>query len=309
VERPVKTILLTGGSGFIGRNILESRLASRFLVLAPRHSELDFMDEDRVREFLRTHLVDVVIHAAAKPSHRNVLCPMNTLQPNLRMFFNLVQNAAHYSRLIVIGSGAVYDKRHYRPLMAEEYANEHVPIDDLGLCRHVIYRHIEATRQDAYELRLFGIFGKYEDYAIRFISNAICKTVFDLPITLRQNRVFSYLSIEDFLRILEFFIEEDPPERIWNIVPDERVELLHLAESVRELSGSRHPVVVGAHGMGSEYSGDNRRFRTWKPNFQFTPISVTIRGLYSWYVMQRASIRRELLLADPQEPRPRREGI
>ena len=53
------------------------------------------------------------------------------------------------------------------------------------------------------ELRLFGVFGRHEDYAIRFISNAICKTLFDLPITLRQNRTFSYLYVDDLGPIVE----------------------------------------------------------------------------------------------------------
>ncbi len=62
------------------------------------------------------------------------------------------------------------------------------------------------------ELRLFGVFGPHEDYAIRFISNAICKALFGLPITLRQNRTFSYLFIDDLGPIVERFLTA--PRRI-----------------------------------------------------------------------------------------------
>ena len=41
----MKRILLTGGSGFIGRNILESNLAEKYEIIAPRHCELDLLDD------------------------------------------------------------------------------------------------------------------------------------------------------------------------------------------------------------------------------------------------------------------------
>jgi len=44
-------VLLTGGSGFIGRNILESFLAEKYNIVAPRHAELDLIDDDAVKHF------------------------------------------------------------------------------------------------------------------------------------------------------------------------------------------------------------------------------------------------------------------
>lgn len=76
-----------------------------------------------------------------------------------------------------------------------------------------------------YDLRIFGIFGKYEDYAIRFISNAICKTLFDLPITVKQDRNFDYIFVEDLMTVLEFFIEARPKYKAYNITPASSVSL------------------------------------------------------------------------------------
>jgi len=43
-------ILITGGSGFIGRNLAE-QLASTYEVLAPSSAELDLLKEQAVREY------------------------------------------------------------------------------------------------------------------------------------------------------------------------------------------------------------------------------------------------------------------
>lgn len=67
----MKTILLTGGSGFIGRNILESPLVEKYLIDAPSSKELNVADEKSVAQYFVSHHPDIVIHAAVKPTHRN----------------------------------------------------------------------------------------------------------------------------------------------------------------------------------------------------------------------------------------------
>ena len=53
-------ILLTGGTGFIGRNLSE-HLSEAHGVLTPTHSELDLADNRAVDAWFRTHEVDAVI--------------------------------------------------------------------------------------------------------------------------------------------------------------------------------------------------------------------------------------------------------
>ena len=54
-----------------------------------------------------------------------------------------------------------------------------------------------------YELRLFGVFGPYEDWQVRFLSNACARAVWDMPLVIRQNVFFDYLDVDDLGRILE----------------------------------------------------------------------------------------------------------
>lgn len=290
-------LLLTGGSGFIGRNIRESFLSDKYRLLSPTSKELNLSDEKSVDAYFRDHQIDVVIHAAVKPGHRNARDHSNVFYTNTRMFFNLERHKEKYGKMLVLGSGAIYDNRYYRPKMKEEEWTDFIPSDEHGYCKYVCEKVI-AHSINIYDLRIFGIFGKYEDYAIRFISNAICKTLFDLPITIKQNRKFDYLYIDDLMPVLDWFIENSPNFTSYNITPDCSVSLYDLALLVKELSGKDLPILVSEEGLGLEYSGDNGRLRSEVPSLRFTPLVDSISKLISWYESQKATLDINNLLID-----------
>ena len=294
-------ILVTGGSGFIGRNLVE-HLSRSHEVLAPTHAELDLTDDRSVDAWFREREVDVVIHGAVRPGHRNAADPSRQLWTNLRMFFGLMRNAQRFSRLVFLSSGAVYDIA--RPLdhVAEAQLGASLPSDDHGLSKYAIAEYLEqlhGTRAaDVVELRLFGVFGKHEDYAIRFVSNAICKSLCGLPITLRQNRTFSYLYVDDLGPIVDQFLTRPHAEAAYNVVPDWTDDLYDLAEHVRARSGRDLPILVGTAGNGLPYSASNERLRREIPDVTFTPVGSAVDDLYDWYAANLGSIDRSVLLAD-----------
>jgi UDP-glucose 4-epimerase len=294
-------VMVTGGSGFIGRNLVEY-LARSHDVLAPAHSELDLADSEALDAWFARHNVDVVVHGAVRPGHRNAPDPSRQLWTNLRMFYNLVRNSRRFGRLVVLGSGAVYDVAQPLDRVSEEHFGSSLPSDEHGLSKYVIASFLEQARAnvelDAVELRLFGVFGRYEDYAIRFISNAICKCLFDLPITLRQNRTFSYLYVDDLGPIVERFLVGGHAQAAYNIVPDWTSDLYNLAEQVKARSGKDLPILVGMPGNGLPYCASNERIRREFADVAFTPTDTAIDDLYRWYEANRAAIDRKALLID-----------
>lgn len=293
----MKTILLTGGSGFIGRNILESFLAEKYNILYPSSSELNLSDENSVNDYFRKYTIDIVIHAAVKPCHRNAKDFSELFYTNTRMFFNLERHRHDYEKMLVIGSGAIYDMRYYRPKMREEEWIDYIPSDEHGYCKYVCEKVIESST-NIYDLRVFGIYGKYEDYAIRFISNAICKALFDLPITIRQNRKFDYLYVNDLMPILDWFIENTPQYYSYNITPDQSISLFNLALMVKDISDKDLPIHIYKDGLGLEYSGDNAKLKNEYKDIKYTPIYTGVKELYSWYEKHIDQLDRNLLLTD-----------
>jgi UDP-glucose 4-epimerase len=289
-------ILLTGGSGFIGRNLRE-HLARRHAVLAPRHAELDLLDEENVRAWLATHPVDAIVHSATIPGHRNAPVAPNLALKNLKMFLHLTLHAPRAIRAVILGSGAEYDVSRMGPRVREEDAGSLVPQDETGISK-LICSLVAAGDTRFVHLRPFGVFGPHEDWAIRFISNAICKTLFDRPITLRQNRRLDYVSVGDLATVAEHFLEHGGRHRAYNVTPDETPDLLGLARLVRDISGKDIPIRVAGDGTGPEYTGDNSRLKAEIPGLRFTPIREAISRLYAWYAERRSLIHEEALVTD-----------
>lgn len=291
-------ILLTGASGFIGKNIKESFLSEKYHIFAPDRTELDcFNDASVERFFSNKSFFDVVIHSAAKPGHRNASETTALFNTNSRMIFNLLKYKDSWGKLLNMGSGAIYDMEHYQPKMKEEYFGTHIPSDEHGYNKY-IFGSLFPHYKNAIDFRIFGIFGKFEDYAIRFISNAICKSLVDLPITIRKNRKFDYVFIDDLLPILDYFISNDVKYSEYNITPDKSIELLKVAELVREISGKKIPIKIAEAGLGLEYSGDNTRLKNEYRGVKFTPVEIAIEKLFDWYKINLPNIKKDLLLID-----------
>jgi len=293
-----KRILLTGASGFIGKNIQESFLATKYQILVPTSRDLNCADDASVERFFQQNQVDIVIHAAVKPSHRNAKDFSNLFYTNTRMFFNLEKQQDKYEKMLVIGSGAIYDGENYRPKVKEEQYIDFIPKDEHGYCKYVCAKSIENSR-NIYDLRVFGIFGKYEDYTIRFISNAICKAIFDLPITIKQNRKFDYLYIDDLMPILDWFIQNTPQFHSYNITPDHSISLQDLALLIKKLTNKPDLSINIAHdGNGLEYSGNNSRLKAEFSGLGFTTISDAVIDLYNWYIANMSLVEYKSLLVD-----------
>jgi UDP-glucose 4-epimerase len=289
-------VLITGGSGFIGRNLAEA-LNDTYKILSPSRQELDLLDEEAVRRYFTERQVDIVVHSATTPGHRNAKPVPDLAVRNLKMFFALARSRAHYRKMIFLSSGAVYDMRYYRPKMKEEYFDTHVPHDEHGFSKYVCAKYIEEVDK-ILELRLFGVFGKYEDYEIRFISNAICKSIVGLPITIKQNRRFDYLYVDDLATVVDHFITHDAKYKTYNVTPDQAVDLGSIARMIGEISGKPAETVIKDEGCGIEYSGDNTRLRESLPQLRLMPLSRSISSLYVWYEQNRHLINKEALLVD-----------
>ena len=277
----MKKILITGAGGFIGRNLKE-QLEEHYQVLTPDKSELDLCDTSLVRSYLDKHHFDVIVHAAnygtadtSKPD------PYKILNYGLRMFYNLAKCHDLYDKMLYFGSGAEFDVRHYIPFMSEEYLGTFIPEDAYGLYKYSIAQSLDMF-PNIYNLRLFGICGKYEQY-YRFLSSNICRALKKLPLTLSQNAYFDYIYIDDLVPVVVWFIENTPQYKHYNVCRGEHVSLKTLAELVREKLYPGAELIIGKDGWKKEYSGDNGRIVHEIGNLNFTSYEIAIEKLTDYY--------------------------
>jgi nucleoside-diphosphate-sugar epimerase len=289
-------VLVTGAGGFIGRHLVE-HLSAHHHVAAPSRTELDLLDAAAVRAYLERQRPDAIVHAATERSNRAVGRGSDMLERNCRMFFNLARNPHAFGRMLFLSSGAVYDRARVPPLATEEQFDERVPADEYGFSKYICAQSIRPDGP-VYELRLFAVFGPYEDWRVRFISNACCRAGWDLPVTIRQNVVFDFLDVADLACIAERFLAGPFRYRHYNLTTGRPVDLKTLAAEVVEVSGKPLEIVVRQEGWGGEYTGSNRRLMAEIPGFHFRERKESIARLYAWYAARKAEIDPALLRFD-----------
>jgi len=289
-------LLITGGSGFIGRNLAEY-FAPRYEVSAPSSTELNLLDASAVCKYLCANRFDVILHAATARSNRRLAAPPDLLDRNCRMFFNLVRNDGLFGKMIHFGSGAEYNRVGLPARVREDYFDSSVPSDPYGFSKYICAKYI-ARSDRIIDLRLFGVFGRYEDYTVRFISNACCRALKGLPIVIRQDVVFDYLYVNDLAKITDWFVNHEPHYRAYNVCSGAGVSLAKLAPLVAEVSGSNPEVIVRTGGLAAEYTADNALLLNEIGAFGFTQVAACIKELYAWYKTQERDIDRESLRFD-----------
>ncbi len=267
-------IFITGTNGFIGRNLKEYFQDRYSGTYCPKRQELNLLDSLAVNDYLKKYEFDIVINCAITTA---------SVEENLKMYFNIERRSRSFGKMINLGSGSEYDLNNYIPKMEEEYFGKHIPSDIYGFSKYVIAKDIEKEHRNIINLRLFGIYGKYENYKRRFISNNICRVLCNLNISINRNMFLDYLYIVDFLKIVEMFVKKDTKQRTYNICTGKSVDLITLAEIIKEVDGKGLPIIIKQDGLNSEYSGDNTLFLQEFGEFNFTQHKKAISELYYWY--------------------------
>ncbi len=113
-------ILLTGGSGMLGRNLLAQAKSLGLDIVAPTRADLDLLNNDMVRVYMHALKPDMVIHAAGMVGgiQANMQAPYDFCYLNLQMGIHVLQSAfaAGVEKCINFGSSCMYPRFAPNPL-------------------------------------------------------------------------------------------------------------------------------------------------------------------------------------------------
>lgn len=293
----MKRVLITGASrrGFIGRNLKEA-LASQYELFTPSHAELELLDTEQVARYVEKNRIEAIVHGAVHVPEFNGL--ENEYYNDMLMFWNLKRLSGQVEKILYFGSGAEYDKRSDIRMARETDIPSVLPVSQYGLAKYTMNELAQAST-NLYNLRLFGIFGKYELWQIKFISNLCCKAVFGLPLSVRMDCMFDFLYIADLPQIVSWFLENKPKRHDYNVCHGTPYALTELAEMVRAISGKPLEIQLKSAQRNLDYTGDNSRLRyEMKKRLRLTPMAEAVEQLYRYYHDHRALIDVEKLKVD-----------
>ena len=278
-----KRILIIGAGGFIGRNIFEyiSSL-NKYDIDCPAYPEFDAANETQVFELLSKNKYDVLIHAGVYNPRIETNIVSDEVERNLKLFINFHKYSYLYGKMIYFGSGAEYNKEFDIKCVKEEEKNNGIPNGKYGFYKYVINELIGKSK-NIYNFRVFGLFGKYENWSKTFISGACCKAMYDLPITIKQNCYFDYLYINDFVKVIDWGINAELKHHEYNVVSGKRIDLITIANLVNKVTGKSLPIYVCRKGLANEYTASNERLIGEMGDIQSSSMADAIKDLYNYY--------------------------
>tara|TARA_B110000879_G_scaffold211901_1_gene306061 strand:+ start:1801 stop:2730 length:930 start_codon:yes stop_codon:yes gene_type:complete len=182
-------IFLTGGSGMVGRNILEHPSFEKYKFIAPTSQQLNLLDRDAVKAFLCEEMPDLIIHSAGLVGgiQANIKSPLDFLQNNTYMGLNVISSAAAAGvrNLINLGSSCMYPRNAINPLDEDlilkgelEPTNEGYALAKIvaaRLCEYIVREDLTKNYKTVIPCNLYGRHDKFGEANSHLIPAVIRK--------------------------------------------------------------------------------------------------------------------------------------
>jgi|TARA_B100001094_G_scaffold163836_1_gene158597 nucleoside-diphosphate-sugar epimerase len=247
-------ILITGGKGFIGRNLIKA-LNKNYKIFSPSTTELNLISEVEVDNFFLDKQFDWVIHCAIRGGRRINNDPKNILSDNLLMFYNLMRNQSKFKFLINFTSGAELDRSNN---IGDETNNPNnfFPKDYYGISKNIISRLINNNKR-FFNLRIYGVFGS-DEREDRFITTCIRKIKSGKKIEIFQDKQFDFFFIDDLILIVSKILNSNQSLDLNNIdlVYKDKYLLSDIAKLLLNKFNISNGIAIKDNLLGLSYSGN-----------------------------------------------------
>ena len=228
-------ILITGAKGYIG-TALYNALKNKHEVIGLGKKDLNLLNLNQVKEFFQNKYFDVVIHCAITGGNRLDIDNSNILDNNLKMFYNLVECESNFGKLIHFGSGAERQDTFY------------------GLSKKVINESIK-NKDKFYNVRILAVFNE-DELETKFVKTNIFNYINKKDIEIFQNKYMDFFHMDDFILLIEYYIENISLPKEINCCYNHLVTLYDVAQIINNLDEHKVNINIKHWDMAPPFNGD-----------------------------------------------------
>ena len=169
-------LLITGGSGMVGQNILNHPFAKSWEIFAPTSNELNLTNTLECEKYISKKMPNLIIHSAGKVGgiKANIAEPVEFLDKNIMIGRNVIMGArlAGVKNLINLASTCIYPRLAENPLNEElilkgelEPTNEGYAIAKIfstRLCEFIRREDPTYQYKTLIPCNLYGLYDKFD---------------------------------------------------------------------------------------------------------------------------------------------------
>jgi len=222
-------ILLTGGSGMVGRNILEYSESKNYQFISPTSDELNLLVYDKVCNYIRINKPDFIIHAAGRVGgiQANISEPVSFLVENLDIGKNIIMaaRANKIPNLLNLASSCMYPRDAKNPLSENlilkgelEPTNEGYAIAktmSTRLCEYIMREDKTKNYKTVIPCNLYGKYDKFDSRHSHMIPAVISKIYYAKSNNLKEVVIWGdgmarreFMYVEDLSNFIFYAIKK-----------------------------------------------------------------------------------------------------
>jgi len=257
-------ILVLGANGFIGNHLCQYLVSKKHHVIM-FNKHVDVLKDNKLYDYIKDISPHVLINCITFGGKKEILSnDLHFAIDNLILFSNIFKASKYFKKFINIGSGAEFleDKNTNLDFISEVSIWEKYPnFGAYASSKNIIARLCDIT-DNYYTLRLFGCFGQNEP-AFRIFTayknSLLNNTVFQL-----SDKYFDNFFIEDFCKVIEYFINYNPAIKDINCVYTEKFKLSQQLELLSFVNN--WPINFKIKETGTNYTGCSKNLESLNLN-------------------------------------------
>jgi CDP-paratose synthetase len=238
-----KTILVTGGTGFLGSHLVKRIVKDQLNVIVVKRSSsklfrlgsivdkirLYDLDQIDIEDIFQENVIDIIIHCATNYG-RFAVPPTDIIQANLFLPLKILQIAENHQVKTFINTDTILDKRvNYYSLSKKHFLDWLSLFSQKMVCINVALEHF---------------YGPFDDRS-KFVSKIILDLLHEvdfLDLTLgEQKRDFIYIDdvVEAFIKLIQFSF--DVPNNLYRyeIGTGKNIEIREFVQMVKTMTENK----------------------------------------------------------------------